>query len=428
MAYRDDISALGAQHHWDFDGDSVDQIGSADGTSTGVIFTDSAIAEDASNCMTTNGTTDRVTLPTTTDINNAAQGRKAISGWFETTAIQTPPNRIYGEGDNVTSFAFVMAMGNNVMAEVDSASFTLQVFAERVLKPNRVYHLCAIFEGNGFSNEFRFYLDGVKQTSAEPADRQPDAATLDARGVGEFGDPAGTVGVGGGTVTLVAPVNGRYQHWASFDGASAELTDIEVREELFEKGALTDATISAGTESAMQTALDALADTARPDAPLCIRVEAVTGDGDLTLIADNITFDALASIHVQYMGTGTLTWVNTNGSDASIGSTPGSGNVVFQTEVNLQLTVLDASTLSPVSGARVLLEADTGGPLTVGTDIISGTTNASGVISSAFNYQSEQPVTGRARQGSSPFFETASILATIDQNGLDLTVLLLSDG
>ena len=97
-----------------------------------------------------------------------------------------------------------------------------------------------------------------------------------------------------------------------WDGSDADLTDTEIRETLFELGALAGTTISSGSESAMQTSLDALADTVRGNEPLNIRVEEVTGDGDLTLSADNITHDDLASIHVQYLGSGTLTWQNTN--------------------------------------------------------------------------------------------------------------------
>ena len=105
-----------------------------------------------------------------------------------------------------------------------------------------------------------------------------------------------------------------------FSGANAVLTDTEIREVMFEKGAPPDVTIT------NQAGLDALADTVRGNAPLCIRVDA---GGPLSLTADNVTFDPLASIHVQWMGTGTLNWTNSNGSNASIGSTPNGGTLNF---------------------------------------------------------------------------------------------------
>ncbi len=48
--------------------------------------------------------------------------------------------------------------------------------------------------------DFEFFLDNI---DAQPVDRQPDFATLAARGVAEFGDPAGTVAVGGQVVLLL---------------------------------------------------------------------------------------------------------------------------------------------------------------------------------------------------------------------------------
>ena len=278
MAYSDDIAALNPEHHWDFDGDSLDQIGSVNGVDTSILYTDTAIAEDATNCATTNALTDRVTLATTTDINNSAQARKAIAGWFSTTAFQAPPTRIYGEGDNTTVFQFCMGFGNNMIFEVvEPTNFPtgLQIFGIPA-KPNRIYHLCGIFLGNSNGNEVKFFIDGVEQTNADPSDRQPDTASLDARGVPEFGDPAGTTGLGGAVVLQQAARNGKYQHWASWgDTANAELTDTEIREELFEKGALPEETITSDSEANMQVDLTALGGTDFADSPLALRIEDV---------------------------------------------------------------------------------------------------------------------------------------------------------
>ena len=95
MAYTDDIAALGADHHWAFDGDLLDAVGSADGTNTGAILTDGAIAEDATNCLTLNGVGDRVTLPDTTTLNNATATRKVMGGWIQATAIQQPRQAVH---------------------------------------------------------------------------------------------------------------------------------------------------------------------------------------------------------------------------------------------------------------------------------------------------------------------------------------------
>lgn len=354
MAYRDDIAALGLQHHWPFDGDALDIIGSADGTQTGMAA-GPAISEDAAASRATNGTADRIALPTTTTINNSAQSRKIVAGWYSVTEIQPPPKRIYGEGTQNPLFQFMFAYGNNCMFEVVVGGAAFQVFGP-VLQPNRLYHLCGVFEGSGFADRVKFYVDGVEQTLAEPNDRQPGVATLGARGVGEFGDPSGGSGVGGVTVTLNSAVNGYSQNWVAGDGLT--LTDAEVRETLFEKGALPDLTISSGSEAAMQVALNAVASTVRPDAALCIRIEGLAGGGDLALSLDNVTFDPLASIHVQYTGVDTLTLTNTNGSDASIISTPNGGTVSLVNPAELTITPLIAGSEIRIFEAGTTTEID----------------------------------------------------------------------
>jgi hypothetical protein len=323
MAYSDDIEALIPVARYSLDG-NADDVANAnngiDGNESGGNFSGPAICEDVTNSYRTTGINNRIVLPDDALINSSNVANKAVCGWFSTTGIQNPPKNIYGEGNATQSFRFVLGWGNNLVFEVDSASFTLQIFGDTPLEINRPYHLTLVFEGNGSGNILRAYLDGVLQTNAEPTSRQPNTATLAARSGGEFGDPAGTVAVGGTAVILLAPIDGQYNEWAMFEGTNAILTGTEIREELFEKGALPDNTIT------NQAGLDALATTVRPNAPLCIRVSAA---GSIALSANNVTFDPLASCHVQYTGTGTLNWTNTNGSNASIGSTPGGGTINF---------------------------------------------------------------------------------------------------
>ena len=426
MSYSTDISNLNASHHWKFDGDSTDSIGSANGTDSSVIYTDSAIAEDATYCMTTNAATDdRVSIPTTTDINNSAQSRKIVAGWFQVTAIQPPPKRIYGEGNNSICFQFIFAYGNNSMFEcVDDSNFTLQVFGPP-LQPNRTYHLCGVFEGSGYDNDIKFYVDGKKQSLSEPEDPQPDATTLSARGVAEFGDPAGTVGIGGDVILLNAPVNGKYQHWATWSGIS--LTDTEIRETLFEKGALPDVTISSNTETNMQTSINAYSGTTRDDAPLCIRIEDCT-DGDFTIELNNIKFDEKASIHIQYTGNDTLTIVNKNGSNCSIVSTTNGGTIIIKNNVEINILVKDASDYTVIKDARVYIEADSGGDITAGTQIINTLTDSQGKVSFIFGYTSDQPIIGRVRKGTTEvYYKEGVIPGPITSDGLNKTILLVKD-
>ena len=350
MAYRDDIIALGPDHLWRFDNDYVDSVGTLNGTNTGFASA-TAITEDATSAVQSNGTGDRVALATAATVDQAL-AQKAIGGWVYITAIQLPPKSIYREGATGNQLCFVCWAGNNLMLDIVNGSGNdLQLFSQNVLQPNRAYHIFATFSGNGFDDLVSLYVDGVLQDSGAAG-----GATLASRAVGEWSDPSGSTEVGNATVLLNGLVNCRYQYWASWDSA---VSATDVREELFEKGALPGATIASNTQVNMQAALDALADTARPDEPLNIRVEAVTGDGDITLEADNITHDPLASIHVQYMGTGTLTWVNNNGSNASIVSTPNGGTVNVVTPATLtvaplqtgsEVRVYDAGTTTELAG------------------------------------------------------------------------------
>jgi len=126
---------------------------------------------------------------------------------------------------------------------------------------------------------------------------------------------------------------------------------------------------------------------------------------------------------------GTCTINIINGGDTPTVRTAGA-TVVVQNTVTVSVTVIDAVTKSAISGARVLLEADTGGPLSAGTDILDGTTNGSGVIeTTAFNYSSDQPVVGRVRNasGAGPYYKTSDITGTITSTGFSTTILLISD-
>ena len=315
MAYSDDLIALGITNRFPLDGDATDTIASVVGVNSDGLFTGVPLCEGVTNSWLTNGITDRITIPLGNGIEDSSN-QKSVGGWFSATGIQNPPKSIYGEGNTTQSLRFVLGWGNSLMFEIDTPVYTLQIFGDVPLEINRAYHIYLKYSGS----EFSAFLDGVKQLNAQPINRLSTGAAIPARSVIEFGDPAGTVSVGGTEVILLAPINGQYNEWNMSDGTLP--TDLQIREVEFEKGALPDVNISS------QANLTTLADTVRSNAPLCIRE--TTSDGStIDRVADNVTFDPLASIHVQYMGTGILNWTNTNGSNASIGSTPNGGTINF---------------------------------------------------------------------------------------------------
>lgn len=354
MSYLTSLQALSPDHLWDFDGDFVDSENAANGTNSGFAIV-GPICEGVTNSVQCNSIGDRVTVANTATITGAFD-RKAIGGWVRLSALQLPPKSIYREGTTGTQLNFVLWAGNNLMLDVVSDTDVFQAYSNNVLVPDRSYHIFAKVEGTSYDNSFTLYIDGVKQGLTEPASGALGLSTIAGRGDPTWGDPAGTTEVGNETVILNGPENCRYQYWAGFIAGPAQLTDTEIREVLFEEGAFPSEIITTGTQSQMQTQLTALASSVRGNQPLNIRVEPVNSDIDFTLTADNITHDPLASIHIQYTGTATLTYINSNGSNASLGSTPNGGTINFVTPRTLTVSPLIAGTEVRVYEAGTITE------------------------------------------------------------------------
>lgn len=343
MAYGD--NTLNADHQWTLDNTLNDNIGTLNLTATGTAFTAVQLTRDSTQGLLTNGRDDLATVAPDATSGSVALERYAFAGWFRTTQIQGPPCCIYKQG-GTNGFALFLWAGNNVMlqAKLNGGNTIIQIFSDIALTDQRTYHFAVKFSGTNYDDEVSFYIDGVKQTLNKDG-VAPGQTTMDAHtGVISFGEN-GTEGVdvqvGSESVLVKAPVNGVWSQWWTWSGADAQaLTDNDFRENVFAPGAVPEITISADTGANMQIALDAIASTIRGDFPLCILVEEVTGGGDLSLDADNITFNSRASIHVRYEGTGTLSWTNINGSNASLGS----GNVTFLNPSQLTLTGLDNPT------------------------------------------------------------------------------------
>ena len=354
MSYLTSLQALSPDHLWDFDGDFVDSENAANGTNSGFAIV-GPICEGVTNSVQCNSIGDRVTVANTATITGAFD-RKAIGGWVRLDSLQLPPKSIYREGTTGTQLNFVLWAGNNLMLDVVSDTDVFQAYSNNVLVPDRSYHIFAKVEGTSYDNSFALYIDGVKQGLTEPASGALGLSTIAGRGDPTWGDPAGTTEVGNETVILNGPENCRYQYWAGFIAGPAQLTDTEIREVLFEEGAFPSEIITTGTQSQMQTQLTALASSVRGNQPLNIRVEPVNSDIDFTLTADNITHDPLASIHIQYTGTATLTYINSNGSNASLGSTPNGGTINFVTPRTLTVSPLIAGTEVRVYEAGTITE------------------------------------------------------------------------
>ncbi len=339
MAYRDDILALDPDHYWTFDNAYTDlgegpsapkNANSAGGAPT---FDATPIAEDSTHSLLINTDAERVEAPDSAQMNSQAREQRTLCGWFQASQIFRPPTAIYKEGSNNNNMAILIGFGNKIIAQAsDQGDFDIQVYSDDTLTPDRSYHICFKFDGSNGDDEFSLFIDGIKQSVSVPADAAPGKTTMAAHsGDIGWGNPDANIGMGGIFVGFSGPTNGYYSHWASW---STVLTDTEIREELFEKGATPVHVVT------NQTQLDALADTLISETPKAIQVDVA---GSISLSADNITFSE-ASIHVEYTGTGTLTWTNDNGSNATIAATTGGGTVVFENPAILTLTGLENAT------------------------------------------------------------------------------------
>ena len=102
---------------------------------------------------------------------------------------------------------------------------------------------------------------------------------------------------------------------------------------------------------------------------------------------------------------------------------------IDQNLVEVKVIVKKVSDMSLLQNAMVLLEADSGGDLAIGTDILKGLTDSNGEIKDEeFLFTNDQPVIGKARMATSPpFYKTSNISGTITEDGLLLTAYMILD-
>ncbi len=357
MAYGD--NTLNASHQWTFNNVLTDNIGSLDITNVGGIFITTAITRNSTHSYQTNGRDDIATVLTTTDTGSSGLTQYAFGGWFQVSQLQGPPTLIYKQGGNTSGFAIFLWAGNNVLLQVkDSASpLIVQIFSNIALTNNRPYHFFVKYSSASFNNSIDFYIDGVKQLSNKDGNAAVNNSMVPHTGAHTWGENGLTsieVSVGTENVITKAPVNGLLSQWWTWFGSNSDKSDFEIKNNIFGEGAIPQITITSGTQLQMQTQLDSFSNTSLFDFPLSILVEEVIGDGNLTLRAVNIIKNNRASIDVKYEGTGKLSWVNVGTSNLNNGSSIYQ-NIDFISTVNINITVLDASDLTPIQGARIYL-------------------------------------------------------------------------
>ena len=425
MAYGD--NTLSANHQWTFNNTFNDNIGTMGLTNSGGTFETTPITRDSTHSFITTTREDRASILPTNDTGLIASQRYAFGGWFMTDKIQGPPTLIHKQGGATNGFAVFMWAGNNVMLQtlIDNGTTLLsQIFSDIALTSNRPYHIFCKFSGNSFDNEVSLFLDGVKQTKSKDGssvDVSQMAAYNSELSWGENGVNSTDVTVGTTTIIVKAPIKGYWSQWWNWDEAVADITETQIRNDIFAPGAIPDIIITSDTEAAMQTQLDTHIGSTTNDSPLNFLIEAVTGDGDLSLISNNIIFNNRASIHVRYEGNGILNWINANGSNASKGSSINQ-DIVFGNFVVPRITTIDTITKLPIENVRVFLTDSSSNV------IINDVTNVNGEVFAFYVHVTDEAVNGVARKGTSaPYYIESKINGTITQSGLDETVIMILD-
>jgi hypothetical protein len=312
-------------------------------------FVATPITRNNTHSWTINDDVSRIEMADTAFTNvTVTHTRREIGGWIRLDRVHQPPSGIWEEGGGVNNLYIVIGFGNRLLVNVADSSngFKAQAFSDFKLAVNRDYHVLMRMEGTGGINGIECYIDGVLQSSAAVGTPLGSAIMATHSGDYCYGRPDSNLDTGGTDIQYPGATGTLYSDWVTYSeyGGGAPMLGTERRFNLFEMGARANVTISAGTQSAMQTQLDALASTMQPDKPLCILVETPTSGSDLTLEANNVTFDPRASIHVQWSSPGTLTWKNLNGSNASISSVSNNGTIDIQTPSILSLTGIQAGT------------------------------------------------------------------------------------
>lgn len=444
IPYSSLISYLYPDHYWKLDNSYSDtgETGPARDMTSGVVgtqvMTTNTIADDSTYCVQFNDVLDRREIADSPNMNiTIDSAERTVAGWIQLGGIQQSVGAIWKEGGSVQNLAFIVGIGNQLLAQgadTPGNAINAQAWSDFRLTSNRPYHICLRYSLTEDPKEFRLYVDGEEQTETSGNPLGTGSFNSHSGDVG-WGDPDNTLETGGTDVAYAGQEDCKYSHWLTWSdnsaGTNAGALDktTEIRDVLFRRGALPKYTISSGTQSAMQTALDVYKDTEIPDWPLGFRIVKDTSD-NIELTADNITFNSRVTAQLEWRGSGTLTWVLINGSvlDSNRIFASNGGTITIVNAPPVTITVKDASTGVAIQGARVLIEADSGGDLTSGTDIISDLTDSNGEVSTNHRYTSDQPIVGYARSASGVTkYIQGDLSGTITNEGFNGTIFLIKD-
>lgn len=442
LGFADLIKGWGVDHYWELNNTYADTgiTGPTRDMDQGVVgtfsFATTPICDGNTHVLVVDDAADRREIADSPNMNITISAKERTVGcWLMLPNIEHPLSSLWKEGGGVQNLAILVGYGNVLlwqMADVAGTRDNVQAWSDIRLTPNRPYFFCGYYSHLDTTKEARMFLDDVKQSDSDGNPMTIGIFDSHSGDVTWF-DSDNSLETGGTDILYNGPSALQMSDFFSFSDNSTgpdagRITDANIQL-AFRRGAPPDDIIETGTESAMQTALDATADT-RPDWPLSYRIEPVTGGGDFELIMTDKVFDDRITKHVDYRGTDTLTLVNPVGGnlDAAKCFSDAGGTITVVNEVPVLVIVKDINTQAVISGVRVRVVAGSGGPLTLGTVIISGTTDVSGEIEGVIRYSASQPVVGSARKHSAaPYYQEVDIVDAVGSSGQTINVFMIPD-
>lgn len=364
-------------HYWRFQNSYSDEIGTATANNssggTPTFATTPKLVKGDTHSLLLNSTTDYVSPADQSDMNvTITANRRYVGGWIQLDSVSQTLSVIWEEGAQVNNFALLNGFGNNPIFQfADASGDYVQAYFDVSLTPDRPYFILAEFNSSAQkSGVCGVHLDGVLQSRTngnpwEPATFPTHSGNISWGHEGtedlKVGDDRG---VDATVIEFTSPVSCNYSHWFSWSNVSLDNT-TDIRETLFEKGALAEQVIGADTEANMQIDIDTHSATLFADWPCSIEID-ICDDGDFELIMDDITFEDRVSMQIRYLGVDTLTLVTKNGTALDVDKlgAPYGGTIIVVNAVDTKVTTKDSADLSTITSAfRVLVLAATGGDL-----------------------------------------------------------------
>ena len=308
-----------------------------------------------------------------TNVTNTHSARN-IGGWVHFVDNQNTPGTFMEEGGGVNNYYFIMEPNGRVVINIaDEGDYKAQRSSDFQFKTGRTYHVMLSSDQNDTPKVFDLWVDGEKSTSPLAGSLGTKADMVAHSGDWTFGDADANLDTGGVDIAYAAAYTMYYSHWGTWSntGGGAPLTDDQIRNNLFRAGALAEHTIDSDTESNMQADIDDYDSQTHDDLPLTYDIEDVTGGGNLELtIVDQVWPDEV-KFQIRWRGGNQLTIRNSGTSNcvASKCWSPVGGTISIIETAGVAINVKDIDDNSNIQNARVLLEADTGGPLPVGASV-----------------------------------------------------------